>query len=305
MFYSPHSACVLRENWIARKVSTEKGWEVGDWGVGGIGLLGTIAASPLKAISTGPQDMAALSPPAEKSSAGASHLSATQPRLKKIRFLLASRQHTHFYVQCVRAKQSNVFARRHGAAMDRHTWLPGIVVLVLSTVSPKKKKKTFFVSIPSWFIATGKTEMKKESSIDFSYFCVSTFFYNHKKPVKIVRNYKVTSIWMPLLLSFVIFLKQSNSNPELKCHCEYHQGGNWSLTTCYFHSVWVAGNNNSKNIGWTKVLSVTSPHLHPRFGSSRAYCFNDQVKKTVLVIVCGQESVTDRKEQTTICINQS
>lgn len=60
---------------------------------GGVGLLGTIAASPLKAISTGPQDMAALSPPAEKSSAGVSHLSAAQPRLK-IRFLLASSQHT-------------------------------------------------------------------------------------------------------------------------------------------------------------------------------------------------------------------
>lgn len=145
----------------------------GGLGCGGVGLLGTIAASPLKAISTGPQDMAALSPPAEKSSAGASHLSAAQPRLKKIRFLLASSQHTHFYVQCVHAKQSKVFARRHGAAMDRHTWLPGIVVLVLSTVSLKKKKKNFlrehsFVIYSHW---QNRNEKKRALLIFLTFVC--------------------------------------------------------------------------------------------------------------------------------------
>lgn len=46
----------------------------------GVGLLGTIAVRAPQAISAGPQDMVGLWAPAEESSAGASHLTASQPR---------------------------------------------------------------------------------------------------------------------------------------------------------------------------------------------------------------------------------
>lgn len=73
----------------------------GGWIGGGVSLLGTIAVRAPQAISTGPQDTVVLEAPAEASPAGASHLTASQPRRppRPPHRRQGSYRHTHSHVQ--------------------------------------------------------------------------------------------------------------------------------------------------------------------------------------------------------------